>query len=123
MTQRLQNLFPSPTSKGQHFERVAERWLQAQGLQPVTRNYCCRGGEIDLIMRQEQALVFIEVRYRASNSHGGAASSVTRAKQRKIILAARHYLKQHAINEAHQACRFDVIAFEDDQPIWIQNAF
>ncbi|CAJ1886201.1 YraN family protein [Aeromonas jandaei] len=123
MRQQLQNLFPLPSSKGQHFELVAERWLQAQGLQPVTRNYRCRGGEIDLIMHQGQTLVFVEVRYRASASHGGAASSVTLAKQRKIMLAARHYLKQHAINEASQACRFDVIAFEGDQPDWIRNAF
>lgn len=123
MRQQLQSLFPSATPKGQHFELVAERWLQARGLQPVSRNYRCRGGEIDLIMHQGQTLVFVEVRYRANSSHGGAASSVTRAKQRKIVLAARHYLKQHAINEAHQACRFDVIAFEGDQPDWIQNAF
>ncbi|EQC03409.1 hypothetical protein K931_15449 [Aeromonas salmonicida subsp. pectinolytica 34mel] len=97
--------------------------MQARGLQPVTRNYRCRGGEIDLIMRQGNTLVFVEVRYRAHTSHGGAASSVTRRKQHKIVLAARHYLTQHAINEASQACRFDVIAFEDDQPNWIQNAF
>ena len=123
MRQQLPSLFPSPTSKGQHFEQVAERWLQAGGLQPVARNYRCRGGEIDLIMHQGQTLVFVEVRYRATSSHGGAASSVTRSKQHKIMLAARHYLKQHAINEANQACRFDVIAFEGDQPAWIQNAF
>ena len=97
--------------------------MQARGLQPVTRNYRCRGGEIDLIMRQGDTLVFVEVRYRARASHGGAASSVTQRKQHKIVLAARHYFKQHAINEASQACRFDVIAFEGDQPYWIQNAF
>ncbi len=97
--------------------------MQAQGLQPVTRNYRCRGGEIDLIMRQGETLVFVEVRYRADTRHGGAAGSVTRSKQRKIVLAAQHYFKQHAINEANQACRFDVIAFECDQPDWIQNAF
>ncbi len=89
----------------------------------MTRNYRCRGGEIDLIMRQGETLVFVEVRYRAHATHGGAASSVTRRKQHKIVLAARHYFKQHAINEANQACRFDVIAFEGDQPDWIQNAF
>ncbi|MGL5030236.1 MAG: YraN family protein [Aeromonas sp.] len=123
MRQQLQHLLPPPMSKGQHFEQVAEHWLQAQGLQLVARNYRCRGGEIDLIMHQGQTLVFVEVRYRATASHGGAASSVTHSKQRKIVLAARHYLKQHAINEAHQACRFDVIAFEGNQPTWLQNAF
>ncbi|HHQ4928450.1 TPA: YraN family protein [Aeromonas hydrophila] len=123
MHQQWQNLFPPAPSKGQHFEQLAEYWLQARGLQPVTRNYRCRGGEIDLIMRQGETLVFVEVRYRAQTSHGGAAASVTRRKQHKIVLAARHYFKQHAINEACQACRFDVIAFEGDQPDWIQNAF
>lgn len=123
MRQQLQSLLPPPPSKGQHFEQAAERWLQARGLQPVTRNYRCRGGEIDLIMHQGDILVFVEVRYRATDSHGGAAGSVTRSKQHKIKLAARHYLKQHAINEAKQACRFDVMAFEGGQPAWIQNAF
>ncbi|MEL3920022.1 YraN family protein [Aeromonas enteropelogenes] len=123
MNQQWQNLFPSATSKGQYFEQQAERWLTARGLQLAARNYRCRGGEIDLIMHQGQTLVFVEVRYRATTSHGGAASSVTYTKQQKIKLAARHYLKQHAINEANQACRFDVIAFEGDQPDWFQNAF
>ncbi|PJG59838.1 YraN family protein [Aeromonas cavernicola] len=123
MRKQLQSLFPLPVSKGQHFEQVAEHWLAARGLRLVARNYRCRGGEIDLIMYQGQTLVFVEVRYRATNSHGGAASSITYSKQRKIMLAARHYLQQHVINEAHQACRFDVIAFEGEQPHWFQNAF
>ena len=121
--QQWLNLLPSAaTNKGQHFEQIAERWLQARGLQPVTRNYRCRGGgSISSCARGDP--VFVEVRYRANATHGGAASSVTRRKQHKIVLAARHYFKQHAINGANQACRFDVIAFEGDQPDWIQNAF
>ena len=89
----------------------------------MTRNYRCRGGELDLIMRQGETLVFVEVRYRANATHGGAASSVTRRKQHKIVLAARLYFKHHAISEATQAGRFEVLAFEGDQPDWIQNAF
>lgn len=126
LIQQCLNLFQTaatPPRPGQHFELVAANWLQARGLQLIERNYHCRGGELDLIMRQGDTLVFVEVRYRADNDHGGAAASVTPAKQRKLMLAARHYLTHHGINEASQACRFDVLAFEGNQPDWIQNAF
>ncbi|MFG0832341.1 YraN family protein [Aeromonas bivalvium] len=123
LMQRCLNLFQTTQTQGQHFESAAADWLQARGLQLVSRNYRCRGGELDLIMRQGETLVFVEVRYRADDGHGGAAASVTPAKRRKLMLAARHYLTHHGINEASQACRFDVLAFEGNQPDWIQNAF
>lgn len=125
MQQRLQNLLPtpSPTHPGSRFELMAEQRLQAAGLQPLWRNYRCRGGEIDLIMRQGQTLVFVEVRYRANRRHGGAAESITKAKQHRVQLAARHYLQRHGLNEASQSCRFDVVLFEGETPEWIPNAF
>ncbi|MGL5285597.1 YraN family protein [Aeromonas sp. RU39B] len=126
MQQRLSSLLQAGTtriSKGRHFELIAEKRLQAAGLQPLWRNYRCRGGEIDLIMRHDQTLVFVEVRHRADRGHGGAAASITRSKQQKVQLAARHYLQQHGLNEAQQACRFDVVVFEGELPEWIQNAF
>ena len=104
-------------------EDRAARALRERGYRVVERNFRCKLGELDAVAYDGRTLVFVEVRYRAQASHGGAASSVTRRKQHKIVLAARHYFKQHAINEAGQACRFDVIAFEGDQPDWIQNAF
>lgn len=85
----------------------------------VERNFRCKGGEIDLIMQQGDVLVFIEVRLRADRSHGGAAASVTPAKQRKLILAAQHYLQRYRMQPA---CRFDVIAIDGGEIDWIANA-
>lgn len=110
--------------KGQYYEDLALRFLQAQGLSLVARNYRCGSGEIDLIMRSGQYLVFVEVRYRASTSHGGAAASVTRAKQQKLLRTAQHFLLTQKLNEAGQACRFDVIAFDgkNEDCQWYTNA-
>lgn len=87
----------------------------------VARGPNARGGEIDLIMREpDGCLVFVEVRARASGSHGGAAGSVGFSKQRRIILAARHYLLRMA---TPPPCRFDVLALEGEQLEWLQAAF
>lgn len=117
-----------PTSntrdKGNKIEKLAETFLRQQGLKTVTRNYQIRGGEIDLIMKDGKALVFIEVRYRKSSSHGTGAESVTLQKQQKLRLAAQHYLQQHHLN-SEPDCRFDVIS-ASGEPIeffWIKNAF
>lgn len=90
----------------------------------VTRNWQCRLGEIDLIMQHGSTLVFIEVRYRAHLDYGGALASVDHRKQRRLVLAARHYLSRFP-QQANRPCRFDVIAMgaNDEEPIWIENAF
>ena len=90
-------------------EAAALEYLQRQGLTLIARNYRCRAGEIDLIMRHGPALVFVEVRYRSSNAFGGAAASVTYRKQRRLIRAARHLLMMRAELRRYPA-RFDVIA-------------
>lgn len=106
---------------GRDAELRAEQYLERHGLRPVTRNYRCRGGEIDLIMRDADQLVFVEVRYRADNRFGGALSSVGAHKQRRVIQAARHYL---AYSGWPGPCRFDVVGFESDSPAqWIRDAF
>ena len=110
-------------SKGQYYEHQARSFLEQQGLLFVSANYRCRQGEIDLIMREHQTLVFIEVRYRASRDYGGALSSVTPAKQQKIRHTARYFLLNQQINEAHQACRFDIVSYDDGQLSWLKNAF
>lgn len=110
-------------SKGQYYEQQARYFLEQQGLLFVQANYRCRQGEIDLIMREHQTLVFVEVRYRASRDYGGALSSVTPAKQQKIRHTARYFLLNQQINEAHQACRFDVVSYDDGQGSWLKNAF
>lgn len=101
--------------------------LQANGLVLVQRNYrvargpSSRGGEVDLVMRERDGtLVFVEVRARRLGSHGGAASTVGHAKQRRLVFAAQHFLLGFA---ALPPCRFDVVAIDDDRIEWLKAAF
>ena len=105
---------------GDGAEDSALAYLLRQGLQLRTRNFRCKGGEIDLIMSERDTLVFIEVRKRSSMRYGGAAGSVTPAKQARLIRAAHLYLTRF---RAMPPCRFDVVAFEAEQMSWIKNAF
>lgn len=109
--------------KGSEAETIAAVYLQQQGLALVERNYRCRFGEIDLIMTEDDTLVFVEVRMRAGNAFGGAAASITAAKQAKLLIAARHYLSKL---RREPACRFDAILITGTQRYtieWIRNAF
>jgi putative endonuclease len=98
--------------------------LVASGLKLLARNYRTPGrggGEIDLIMRAvDGTVVFVEVRKRASRSFGGAAASVGRIKQRRIVFAARHYLMRLA---QQPPCRFDVVSVEAGGFEWLRGAF
>ncbi|MCF8191666.1 MAG: hypothetical protein RIS59_262 [Pseudomonadota bacterium] len=107
---------------GQAAEALAAAHLQGAGLQVLARNYQCRLGEIDLVCREAEVLVFVEVRQRRSERFGGAAGSLTARKQTRIRLAARHYL-MHLGREP--ACRFDVVLVRGvKQSVeWIRNAF
>ncbi len=113
--------------RGQRAEHRARRWLEKQGLVPVIANYQCRLGEVDLIMDDGDTLVFVEVRWRAHGGYGGALASVDGRKQRRLILAARHYLGRYPY-QAQRPCRFDVMGLEPDERgevryHWVQNAF
>lgn len=105
--------------KGDAAEDAALAYLNKQGLKLVERNFRCKGGEIDLIMRDANTLVFVEVRARASRSHGGAAASVTLHKQRRLIVAAQQYLQRLP---SDPPCRFDVIGIDGEQMQWLKNA-
>ena len=112
---------PRQRTGAQH-ERTAEQFLQRQGLKLLQRNYLCKLGEIDLIMRDGDQLVFVEVRYRKDASFGLAQETVTPAKQRKLLRAAQYYLQLNFA--ADPPSRFDVVAVHQHQPLeWIQNAF
>ena len=114
----------STKQKGDAAEDHALEHLQAHGLRLVQRNYRTPGrggGEIDLIMREaDGTLVFVEVRKRRSQSHGGAAASVTFSKQRRIVFAAQHFIARLS---NWPPCRFDVLAVEDDGLHWYKAAF
>lgn len=113
--------------KGLRFEDRARQYLGRQGLQPLESNYRCRGGEIDLIMRDTGTICFIEVRFRKSLAFGGASASITPAKQRRIVKAALYYLSTHR-QALRQALRFDALLIQQQANgkldfNWIQNAF
>jgi putative endonuclease len=115
-------------STGQFIEQQASQWLRQQGLQLVANNVHSPFGEIDLIMRDQQQLIFVEVRFRKSAKYGSAAESVTVSKQQKIVKTAQHFLQRQP-RLANLACRFDVIAAHpgsSDATLcfdWIKNAF
>jgi len=110
--------------RGRSAEALAETHLKAHGLREVARNYRCRQGELDLVMRDGTTLVFVEVRYRRRDRFGSGAESVDRRKQARLIAAAQHYLQRHGGN---RAARFDVISVSGDpaapQVAWIRDAF
>lgn len=115
---------PGKRNSGLQAEELAARFLTRHGLRVIERNYRCPGGEIDLVCREGRTLVFVEVRYRQHLSHGGAAGSITAGKQRRIVLAARHYLASHSC--AGVDCRFDCLLLDDlaeTAIVWVRNAF
>jgi len=112
---------------GRKGEDAALEYLQAQGMKLVARNYRVRAGEIDLIMRHKNTIVFVEVRTRNKTGHGTAIDSVNYAKRRQIERVARHYLKEHKMSDSI-FCRFDVVGItpgsQDTLHVeHIQNAF
>jgi putative endonuclease len=107
---------------GDQAERIAAGYLQRKGLALIETNYRCRWGEIDLVLRDRDTIVFTEVKLRHSKSFGGASYSVTPRKQTRIIAAARHYLA----GKKEMPCRFDVVLLERLKPPrieWIRDAF
>lgn len=111
---------------GAHFEQLALAHMERAGLTLVERNFRTRFGELDLIMRDADTLVFAEVRYRRDARYGGAAASVGAAKRGRLIRAASGFLQSHP-RLAALPCRFDVLAFDGtaDAPTceWRRAAF
>ncbi len=111
-------------SAGRQAEDLAARFLEKKKLRIIARNYRCRGGEIDLVCRDGKVLVFVEVRLRQNTAFGGAAASVTAIKQRRIILAAQHFLMTNALT--NDDCRFDCILMNGtsgNDIEWLRDAF
>ena len=110
-------------------EGLAAVYLQYQGLTLLSRNYRCRQGELDLVMRDTSesphVTVFVEVRYRKGTSYGRPEETILVAKQRKLILTAGQYLQ--AQNTPEATTRFDVVAVTQPNYIphitWIKDAF
>lgn len=107
---------------GQNAETQARLFLEKNGLRLLEKNYRCPGGEIDLIMQDENFHIFIEVRMRKNLEHGNSSESVTRAKQKRVIRSALHFLQKNRLIDRVD-CRFDVLTIDDGKMNWIKNAF
>lgn len=111
--------------RGRWAESLALQHLQAQGLSLLEKNYHARRGEIDLIMQEDNTIVFLEVRYRADSRYMDALETIDAKKCARIIGASQRYL-QSLPGPLHKTCRFDVVIIGGaDKPgiRWIKNAF
>jgi putative endonuclease len=117
LTSALQRLM-----RGRDGEDRAAAHLQHAGLKLLARNVRFRGGELDLVMQEQEALVFVEVRVRNNTRYGSAAETVTTRKQQRVILAAQLYLQKHPEHQC-RACRFDVVSITGKDLQWLKNAF
>lgn len=108
--------------RGRQKEKLAAKWLSARGLKLVESNVRYRCGEIDLVMDDGEALVFVEVRYRSRSDFGGAVASVTATKQARMLRAIQAYVAAHPGTE-RRILRADVLAVSaGDRIEWIKNA-
>jgi putative endonuclease len=108
--------------RGAEAEAIAAKFLEQQGLSVIQRNFRVRGGEIDLVCRDGNAVVFVEVRLRANRQFGGAAASITTQKQRRLIIAAQNWL----LANGDVPCRFDCILLDRLNSAnieWLRGAF
>lgn len=106
--------------QGQAGEDRALMFLQQQGCRLVARNWHCPFGEIDLIMRLDGVLLFVEVKYRSGRGFGGVAASIGAAKLGKLSRSAEYYLQQNGLSDT--PCRLDAVLIQgNDEPVWLQN--
>ena len=121
-------MFSFKRKVGNQAEVIALEHLCKHGLEPIEQNYLTKAGEIDIIMldKNEQTLVFVEVRYRQNTNFGSATDTVYHSKQVKLIRTAQYYLQQHSKYQEF-ICRFDVVGIESDLKYpkinWIKDAF
>jgi putative endonuclease len=118
--QTLKSALPRK-SRGPEAERQSRTFLETRGYSFLAANYATRYGELDLVMKQKDTVVIVEVKYRQNTSYGLPQEAVTSAKQKKIAFAAMQFIKEHRLEKA--PVRFDVIAMTNDTLEHIQNAF
>ncbi len=112
---------PHTLAFGVEGEEAAAAYLESQGLKVEDRHYHTRWGEIDLICRDNDTWVFVEVKARARASQPSAAEAITREKQKKIVGAALSYMKKRRLK--NQNMRFDVVLLEGNGVEWLRSAF
>jgi putative endonuclease len=111
----------SKQERGAAAERDAAQLLASAGYEIVERNFRCRAGELDIVARDGDVLVFVEVRSRSDGDHGDAVEMIRRSKQRRVVRVARYYLATAA--PAFDRCRFDIVAITGGEAILLKDAF
>ena len=106
---------------GTKYEQAAAEYLQDLGYEIIESNYRCHGGEVDLIAKDGEYLVFCEVKYRSDSEAGHALEAVDLRKQRTIVRCAQFYLMEHGLDE--QSIRFDVVGIQKKDIMLIKDAF
>jgi len=111
-------------ARGAAIEQIAAQWLRQQGLTLVTQNHHVKGGELDLVMRDGDILVFVEVKHRTTTRYGHPLETVTHQKQQRLVRAARLYIARGGLSSP---CRFDILAITGKSPDlefhWVKAAF
>jgi putative endonuclease len=105
---------------GQEAEQLARTYLEKQGLEYVAHNVRYPFGELDLVMRDKDFWVFVEVKFRINTQFGGALQAIRPKQIQRIRKAADHYLQ---LNKINAPCRFDVLAIDGLQINWLQGCF
>lgn len=106
---------------GANYEKIACEYLKQQGYHILECNFYCSAGEIDIIGRHKEYLVFIEVKYRKDTQKGSPMESISVQKQKTISKCALYYMKRHGL--LNEAVRFDVVGILGNQIQLTQNAF
>jgi putative endonuclease len=110
--------------RGAAIEQVAAQWLGERGLTLITQNHHVKGGELDLVMRDGNILVFVEVKHRTTVRYGHPLETVTYQKQQRLVRAARLYIARCGTSSP---CRFDILAITGKPPDldfqWVKAAF
>lgn len=111
----------SKVQQGAAAEHDAAQLLIAAGYRIVERNFRCKAGELDIVARDGDVLVFVEVRSRSDGDRGDAVATIRRSKQRQVARVARYYLATAA--PVFDRCRFDVVAITAGEAILLKDAF
>jgi len=106
---------------GTKYEKKALDILKKHGYEELTRNYTSKIGEIDLIVKNEDTILFVEVKFRSGVNFGYGYEAVNKKKQKKIYLNALKFLQEYKQNDYKM--RFDIISFHKEEYNWIKNCF
>ena len=108
--------------EGAYYENLVAEYLKTQGYEILEKNYRCRIGEIDLIAKEGETLVFVEVKYRKTKRAGYALEAIDSRKAGQVRRVAAVYLYEHGFPES-AACRFDAVGIDGEQITHLKNAF